>query len=168
MKSKATKIIANRDRLSTTITKYWNIIYIENVVNKNYKRNYDLKELFSQIRNMAKERANTKLKALCLNMGFKRFSDLPKDCIQSSIFMLSELQEIKVKLGKIRTLDPKMKAAKGKKNLNKTEILTSDWVKARIKEIDLQIIELKKKIEEFNENTELEEDAPMEIVAKAA
>lgn len=165
MKSKATKIIATRDRLSNDITKYWNIIYVENVVNRNYKRNYDLKELFAQIRSMAEQRAMAKLKVLCLNMGFKKFSDLPADCIQISIFKLSELQEQKVRLGKIRTLDPKMKTAKGKKNLKKTEVLTSDWVKARIKEIDLQIIELKKKIEDFNENTELEEDAPMAIAA---
>lgn len=165
MKSKATKIIATRDRLSNDITKYWNIIYVENVVNRNYKRNYDLKELFAQIQSMAEQRAMTKLKALCLNIGFKKFSDLPTDCIQISIFKLSELQEQKVRLGKIRTLDPKMKTAKGKKNLKKTEVLTSDWIKARIKEIDLQIIELKKKIEDFNENTELEEDAPMAIAA---
>jgi hypothetical protein len=165
MKSKATKIIATRDRLSNDITKYWNIIYVENVVNRNYKRNYDLKELFAQIQSMAEQRAIAKLKALCLNMGFKKFSDLPTDCIQISIFKLSELQEQKIRLGKIRTLDPKMKTAKGKKNLKKTEVLTSDWVKARIKEIDLQIIELKKKIEDFNENTELEEDAPMAIAA---
>lgn len=165
MKSKATKIIATRDRLSSDITKYWNIIYVENVVNRNYKRNYDLKAIYSQILSMAEQRVMAKMKALCLNMGFKKFSDLPVDCIQISIFRLSELQEIKVKLGKIRTLNPKMKVAKGKKNLNKTEVLTSDWVKARTKEIDLQIIELKKKIEEFNEATELEEDAPMKIAA---
>lgn len=56
-------------------------------------------------------------------------------------------------------------ADKGKKNLPKTEALTSDWIKARIKELDLQIIEIKQKIADFNENTEFEEDAPLALTA---
>lgn len=165
MKSKATKIIETRDRLSNDITKYWNIIHVENVVNRNYKRHYDLKQVFATVQELAEQRVMAKLKALCLNMGFKRFSDLPADCIQISIFRLSELQEQKVRLSKVKTISPKLKAAKGKKNLNKTEALTSDWIKARIKELDLQIIEIKQKIADFNENNELEEDAPMALVA---
>lgn len=165
MKSKATKIIETRDRLSNDITKYWNIIHVENVVNRNYKRHYDLKQVFATVQELAEQRVMAKLKALCLNMGFKRFNDLPADCIQISIFRLSELQEQKVRLSKVKTISPKLKAAKGKKNLNKTEALTSDWIKARIKELDLQIIEIKQKIADFNENNELEEDAPMALVA---
>lgn len=165
MKSKATKIIETRDRLSNDITKYWNIIHVENVVNRNYKRHYDLKQVFATVQELAEQRVMAKLKALCLNMGFKHFSDLPADCIQISIFRLSELQEQKVRLSKVKTISPKLKAAKGKKNLNKTEALTSDWIKARIKELDLQIIEIKQKIADFNENNELEEDAPMALVA---
>ena len=70
MKSKATKIIETRDRLSNDITKYWNIIHVENVVNRNYKRHYDLKQVFATVQELAEQRVMAKLKALCLNMGF--------------------------------------------------------------------------------------------------
>lgn len=165
MKSKAIKFIEKRDSLSMEINKYWNIINVENVVSRNYKRHYDLKQTFELIKSLGEQRVMAKLKSLCLNLGFKKFSELPADCIQISIFRLSELQELKVRLGKIRTLSPKLKAAKGKKNLLKTEALTSDWIKARIKELDLQIIEIKQKIADFNEDTEFEEDAPLALTA---
>lgn len=165
MKSKAKDILKKRDELSNTITKYWNIIHVENVVNKNYKRHYDLKALYNDISNMCEERSLTKLKALCINLGLFKFSDLPTDNIQLDIFKLAEYKEIKIRLNKIRTISPKLKA-KGKKNLNKTEVLTSDWIKARIKELDIKIIDIEKKIEEFNEAKELDETtAPMSLVA---
>ena len=164
MKSKATKIIETRDNYSKEINKYWGIINVENIVKRGYTRQYDLKQLYTEIQNIAEKRVQSKLKALCLNMGFTKFSELPADCIQISIFRLSELQEQKVRLGKIKTLSPKLKASKGKKNLNKTEALTSDWIKARIKDLDLQILELKKKISDFNEQNELEEDTPAMLI----
>lgn len=165
MKSKAKDILKKRDELSNTITKYWNIIHVENVVNKNYKRHYDLKALYNDILNMCEERSLTKLKALCINLGLFKFSDLPIDNIQLDIFKLAEYKEIKIRLNKVRTISPKLKA-KGKKNLNKTEVLTSDWIKARIKELDIKIIDIEKKIEEFNEAKELDETtAPMSLVA---
>ena len=158
MKSKAKNIIEKRDNLSNNINKYWEIIKVENVMSKKMTRHYDLKNLYTQIKSMANQRALQKLKALCLNLGIKKFSDLPKDCIQSTIFQLSEIQELKVRLGKIPTLSPKLKTTKSKKALNKTEALTSDWIKARIKELDIQVIELKQKISDFNESNELEEE----------
>ncbi len=165
MKSKAKNIIEKRDNLSKNINKYWEIINVENVMSRKMKRHYDLKNLYSQITSMANQRALQKLKALCLNMGIKKFSDLPKDCIQHTIFQLSELQELKVRLGKVRTLSPKLKATKSKKALNMTETLTSDWIKARIKELDIQIIELKQKITDFNESNELEEGDAIKLAA---
>ena len=158
MKSKATSIIERRDNLSKDINKYWSIINLENVMPRTMTRHYDLKNLFEQIKTMANQRAEQKLKALCINMGFKKFSDLPEDCIQRTIFELSEFQELKVRLGKVRTLSPKLKASKGKKKINKTEALTSDWIAARLKEIEIHIIGLKQKIANFNETNELEEE----------
>lgn len=160
MKSTAKNILSNRDNISNTIAKYWNIIMIENVVLRNYKRNYDLKALFNEIIKLSQKRSMTKFKALCINMGFTKIIDVPKDNIQLDIFNLAELKEIKVKLGKIRTINPKLKSLKGKKALNKTEILTSNWIKERIKEIDLKITEIEKKISEFNESHELDETEP--------
>lgn len=166
MKSTAKNILSKRDNFSNTIAKYWNIIMIENVVLRNYKRNYDLKALFNEIIELSQKRSMAKFKALCVNMGFTKMTDIPKDNIQLDIFNLAELKEIKVKLGKIRTINPKLKASKSKKALNKTEILTSNWIKERIKEIDLKITEIEKKISEFNESHELDETEPtLELAA---
>lgn len=165
MKSKATNLIEKRDKLSAEITKYWNIINVENVVNRNYKRNYDLKALFDTIKSLSEQRVTIKMKSLALNLGFKNFNDLPKDCIQFDIFRLCELQELKVRLSKIKTLNPKLKIAKGKKNLNKVEALTSNWIKARIDELNLEIINVKKRISDFNESAELDDTVPMAIAA---
>lgn len=166
MKSTAKNILSKRDNFSNTIAKYWNIIMIENVVLRNYKRNYDLKELFNEIIELSQKRSMAKFKALCINMGFVKMTDVPKDNIQLDIFNLAELKEIKVKLGKIRTINPKLKASKGEKALNKTEILTSNWIKERIKEIDLKITEIEKKISEFNESHELDEtESTLELAA---
>jgi len=60
MKSTAKNILSKRDNLSNEISKYWNIIYVENVVNRNYKRNYDLKALYETILDLAEQR-NSKL-----------------------------------------------------------------------------------------------------------
>jgi hypothetical protein len=132
---------------------------VENVVNKNYKRNYDLKAIYEQIKGLCNQRAAVKLNLLAINLGFKSMKDLPKDCNQATVFKLCELKEIKTQLGTIKTLNPMLKIKKGKQNLNRTEALTSNWIKARIKELDLEIIELTDKIAKFNEDTEFDDSA---------
>ena len=153
---KANEIIEERNKLSVEISRYWGTIRIENVVNRNYTRNYDLKALYENIKNLANQRIEAKLKMLCINMGLKSYSDLPEVCNQRDVFRLSELNEIFVQLGQIKTINPKLKAQKGKNNLNKTEALTSNWIAARKNEIELEITNLKNKLTEFNEKAELE------------
>lgn len=163
---KANKLIEKRTQLSSDITKYWNIISVENVVNKNYKRTYDLKALYENIKLLADERILVKLKLLYLNLGFTKFKDISTDCNQYDVFRLCELQEMKVHLSRIKTINPALKAKKGKKALSKTEALTSNWIKARINELDLEIIKIKEKLTKFNEEAELDESAaPMTLVA---
>ena len=153
---KANEIIEERNKLSVEISRYWGTIRIENVVNRNYTRNYDLKALYENIKNLANKRIEAKLEMLCINMGLKSYSDLPEVCNQRDVFRLSELNEIFVQLGQIKTINPKLKAQKGKNNLNKTEALTSNWIAARKNEIELEITSLKNKLTEFNEKAELE------------
>lgn len=153
---KANEIIEERNKLSIEISRYWGTIRIENVVNRNYTRNYDLKALYENIKNLANKRIEAKLEMLCINMGLKSYSDLPEVCNQRDVFRLSELNEIFVQLGQIKTINPKLKAQKGKNNLNKTEALTSNWIAARKNEIELEITNLKNKLTEFNEKAELE------------
>lgn len=163
---KAIKFIENRDKLSNEISKYWNIISKQNIVPKALKRTHDLKKLYIEIMNLADQRALVKLKLIAINMGYKKFKDLPAELNQYDVFKLCELNEIKVKLQRIPTLNPILKAKKGKKALNKSEELTSNWIKARIQEIDLKIIKLQEKLTKFNEETEFDDsEAPLALAA---
>lgn len=168
MTKKSKNFIEERNNISYQLKQYWDIIYAENVVNKNYMRKYDLKVLFEEIKMLAEKRALIKLKLLAINMGLKKLSDLPKDCNQLDIFRLCELKEIRNKISSnsFRTLNPVLKAKKGKKNLNRTEIFTSNWKFAHIKKLDLQIIELNNKLEKFNNETEFDDTiAPLSLAA---
>jgi len=163
---KANKFIEKRNNLSNTISQYWYFITKENLVPRSYKREHDLKVLFEEIKNIAEQRVITKMKLIAINMGFKSFKDLPVDCNQWDVFRLCELNELKVRLGKVPTLNPTLKAKKGKKALSKTEVLTSAWIKERIKELDLQILKLQTKLTKFNDETEFDDTAaPMKLVA---
>lgn len=168
MKSKTTKIsllIEKRDKLSAEITRYWSIINSENVIKKGFTRNYDLKRLLTLIKTLAEEQVNVKLRILCANMGIK-FKDLSPDCNQITVFRYGAVKEYYAKLLMVKTIDPVLKAKKGKKNLKYTEELTSNYLKARAAEVALQVNELNKKMIEFNETTELEEEgAPMHLAA---
>lgn len=162
---KAIKFIKQRDELSIEIAKYWDIISKQNVMPRALKRTHDLKALYNEILLMGARRAMAKWKLTAINMGYKSFKDVPTDH-QHVIYKLGELQEVKVKLERLQTINPVLKAKKGKKGLNKTEELTFNWVKARIKEIDLQIITLKDKISKFNEDTEFDDsEVPASLAA---
>jgi hypothetical protein len=163
---KAIKFIENRDKLSNEISKYWNIISKQNVLPKMLKRTHDLKKLYAEINNLADQRALVKLKLIAINMGYKKFSDLPAELNQYDVFKLCELNEIKVKLQRIPILNPTLKAKKGKKALTKSEELTSNWIKARIQEIDIKIIKLQEKLTKFNEEAEFDDsEAPLALAA---
>lgn len=165
MKSITSKyIITRRKELSNEITKYWNIIKNENVIPTGAKRNFDLKALILDIQAKAEERILLKLYLQCINMGYKKFSELPITNNYLDIFTLSEKQEQLFHLSKIKTLDPKLKRAKGKKNLDKTEELTSAYISSLKAKLQLEINALNKKIEDFNNSAELSiEEAPLSL-----
>lgn len=167
MKSITSKYAKNRrDILSKEITKYWTIIKNENIISKETCRNYDLKVLLTKIQEMAEERLLMKLYLQCINMGYKKFSDMNADNNYYTIFSLSEKQEQLFHLGKIKTIDPKIKRAKGKKALKITEELTSAYITSLKNKLQLEINKLNKDLEDFNDNTELDiESAPLQLVA---
>lgn len=167
MKSITSKyIITRRKELSNEITKYWNIIKNENVIPTGAKRNFDLKALILDIQAKAEERILLKLYLQCINMGYKKFSELPITNNYLDIFTLSEKQEQLFHLSKTKTLDPKLKRAKGKKNLDKTEELTSAYISSLKAKLQLEINALNKKIEDFNNGAELSiEEAPLSLAA---
>lgn len=158
-------IITRRKELSNEITKYWNIIKNENVISKESKRNYDLKTLLTKIDEMADERMMLKLYLQCINMGYKKFSELPVTNNYLAIFELSEKSEQLFHLSKIRTIDQKLKRAKGKKNLDTTEELTAAFIGARINKIQLKVNELEKQIEDFNNKAALDITKPAKSLA---
>lgn len=153
---KSTEIINNRKSLDKNIKNYWNIIYSENVVEKNYKRNYDMKAILNNIFDLANKRIENKLDSICVNMGFTSRTQMPASCLYPIIYTLSEKTEIYVKLGGIKTLDPKLKSKLGKKKMFHTEELTRDYINNLRNKIQLEINGLKKKLEEFNDNAELD------------
>lgn len=167
MKSITSKYAKNRrDELSKDITKYWTIIKNENIISKETIRNYELKVLLTKIQEMAEERILMKLYLQCINMGYKKFSDLPAENNYYTIFSLSEKQEQLFHLGKIKTIDPKIKRAKGKKNLNISEELTSAYISNIKNKLQIEINKLNKDLEDFNDKAELDiESAPICLAA---
>lgn len=161
MSMKSTDIKAKLEKLHKDITWQWNIIRNENKVKKGYKRHYDMKSLLYDIQSKANDRIQCKLDQLCINMGFKSRTDLPKECIYPTIFKLSEINEQFVQIGILiekATIDPIFKMKKGKKKLNEEEELTRDFLTKMRNDLQLEIIELKKKLEDFNNNAELDID----------
>lgn len=154
-------LITKRDKLTDEISRYWRIIKTENVIKKGFKRNYDLKALLVTIRAMYDELLIVKLRIQCANMGMK-FKDLPKDANIINIYKLSFLNEYYVKLGKLiekHTINPVLKAKKGKRALTITEELTRSYLRGKQNECTLNLNELRKAIADFNDNTDLSDDS---------
>lgn len=165
MKSITSKYIFNRlEEIKKELSNNWNIIIKHNVTDKKmpvkFKTNKDLKELIKENKELMEERILLKLYKECINLGYKKFSELPKDTNFINIYTLSERTEMLVKLKSIPTINKKLKRAKGKKNLDKAEIITSSYIDSLIKPIELEIINLKEKLEEFNNNIELDIEEP--------
>lgn len=158
-------LINKRDELSKEITKYWNIIKAENVVKKEFKRNYNIETLYEKIQMMAEERILIKLYLQCINMGITKLSDLPENNNYITIFTLREKKEILFHLGKIPTLDIKIKRKEGKKNMNHTEVFTSSFIAAQIKQLTIAANELEKKLDEFNNKAYLDISSPSKELA---
>lgn len=159
MKIKSTEIKAKLEKLHKDITWQWNIIRTENKVEKGYTRRYNMKALLDDIQSKANDRIQYKLDQLCINLGFKSRADLPKESIYPTIFKLSEINEQFVQIGILiekATIDPSYKMKKGKKNLKIEEELTRDYLTKIKNGLQLEIIDLKKKLADFNEAAELD------------
>lgn len=165
---KANKLIDERNKLTTEISKLWNIIATENVLRKGNKRNYDLKQVLYRIKDLYETTILTKLKIQCINMGIK-LKDLPKDANIINIYKLSAYNEYCVKVDemmRLHTINPTIKVKRGKRALSVTEELTHAYFEREKREYTLKTNELRKRIEEFNNNTEIEEeDVPLYLVA---
>lgn len=161
-------LITKRDSLTSEISRYWRIIATENVIKKGCKRNYDLKALLTRIRALYDELLIVKLRIQCANMRMK-FKDLPSNANIINIYKLSSLNEYYVKLDEMmkkHTINPVLKAKKGKKALSISEELTRSYLRRKQNECTLTLNELRKAIADFNDNTDLSDDsAPLFLIA---
>ena len=165
MKSITSKYIFNRlEEIKKILASNWDTIIKYNVTSKDtpvkFKTNKDLKELIKENVSLMEERILLKLYKECINLGYKKFCELPKDNNFLTIYTLSERTEYLFKLNHIPTINKKLKRTNGKKNLKKTEIITSDYINKLKEPIELEIISLKEKLEQFNDNNELDIEAP--------
>ena len=165
---KPNTLITKRDSITSEISRYWKIIATENVIKKGVSRNYDLKSLLVRIKALYDQLILIKLRIQCANMGMK-LKDLPKDANIINIYKLSALNEYMVKLDEMmkhHTINPVLKAKRGKKGLAVNEELTYNYLRAKKNECSLPLNELRKKIAEFNDNTDLnEEEIPLFLAA---
>lgn len=148
--STAIEIIDKRDKLSADITRGWNILKSENVVFRGYKRNYDMKKQLEEILDMCKERVESKLQAMAINLGFDDINDLPKGNIYPTIFEVGELKEIHRHLEYIPTLDPAVVKKYGKKKMKKTEVLTRGFITNLRNTLSIRINALNKELADHN------------------
>ncbi len=155
MKRTSTEILASRDKLSKDITHAWKIIKSENVIDKGYTRNYDMKALLNDIEKYANLRIIDKLDSLCINLGINDRKDFPENNIYHIIYTLSEKNEMYVQLGLIETINPKLKLKVGKKKLSKTEELTADFISKLRNKLQIEINALKKKLKDYNDSASL-------------
>lgn len=170
MKSITSKYIFNRlEEIKKTLSSNWDTIIKNNVTPKNmpvkFKTNKDLKELIKENVELMEERILLKLYKECINMGYTKFSELPKNNNFINIYTLSERTEYLFKLNHIPTIDKKLKRSSGKKNLDKNEIITSDYINNLIKPIELEIISIKENLTKFNDDATLEIESPAASLA---
>lgn len=159
MKRTSTEILESRDKLSKQITNTWGIIKSENVIDKGYTRNYDMKGLLKDIENSANLRIIDKLDSLCINLGITNRKDFPNKSIYHIIYTLSEKNEMYVQLGLIKTINPKLKLKVGKNKLTKTEELTADYIAKLRDKLQIEINALKKKLKDYNATAQLITDS---------
>ena len=160
MKIKSSNIITKRDALNKEITKYWKIIRQENIMSKaavsaGMGSGFDLKALYNSIKRKGEARVKTKLYLQALNMGYTNFSEFKKDTNYENIYLLNEKKEEFVQLSMLNCMNPAYKSKMGKK-IKTVETFSKEKLTALKKELTLEINALEKKIEDFNNDTELE------------
>ena len=156
------KIISIRKQLDKKITEYWHIIRVENVMSKKaiaagQGSGLDLKALYNTITQLQECRIKIKGMLVCLNSGESSFDyDKFKKTNNYNIFAACEAKEAIAQLKMIHTLDPKIKAKKGLKNIGSVETFSSAKIAQLIKDLQLVANKYDAKLANFNNNTEID------------
>lgn len=164
---KCNKLIEERDQLTVQIAKMWDIIATENVIRKGCVRNYDMKTTLTHIKHLYDKVINVKLQIQCANMGIK-LKDLPKNANIINIYRLTAYNNYIVKVDEMmkkHTINPLVKIKKGKRKLAVTEELTYSYLEREKNRYTLLANKIRKEIEDFNNNTEIDNTVPTYLVA---
>lgn len=164
IKLNAANILSLKKKIDKTITDYSHIIRDENVMSKKAKASgqgsgYDLKALYNTIQQLRNKRIMLKGMIQYLNMGTTTFNyDEFKKTNYYAIFSACEAKEDITLLKMIKTLNPQLKAQKGKKNIGSTETFSKEKIAQLIHDQQLEANKFDAMLSKFNTDATIELD----------
>lgn len=164
IKLNAANILSMKKKIDNDITKFSHIIRDENVMSKKAKAagqgsGFDLKSLYNTIQQLRNKRIMLKGMIQYLNMGTTTFNyDDFKKTNYFAIFSACEAKEDITLLKMIKTLNPQLKAQKGKKNIGSTETFSKEKIAQLIHDQQLNANKFDALLEKFNTDATIEID----------
>ena len=164
IKLNAANILSMKKKIDKTITDCSHIIRDENVMSKKAKAagqgsGYDLKALYNTIQQLRNKRIMLKGMIQYLNMGTTTFNhDDFKKTNYYAIFSACEAKEDIALLKMIKTLNPQLKAQKGKKNIGSTETFSKEKIAQLIHDQQLEANKFDAMLSKFNTDAIIEID----------
>lgn len=164
IKLNAAKILSLKKKTDSDITKYSHIIRDENVMSKKAKAagqgsGMDLKALYNTIQQLRNKRIMLKGMIQYLNMGTTTFNyENFKKTNYYAIFSACEAKEDITLLKMIKTLNPQLKAQKGKKNIGSTETFSKEKIAQLIHDQQLEANKYDAMLSKFNTDAMIELD----------
>lgn len=164
IKLNAANILSMKKKIDNDITKYSHIIRDENVMSKKAKAagqgsGMDLKALYNTIQQLRSKRIMLKGMIQYLNMGTTTFNyENFKKTNYYAIFSACEAKEDITLLKMIKTLNPQLKAQKGKKNIGSTETFSKEKIAQLIHDQQLEANKYDAMLSKFNTDATIELD----------
>ncbi len=164
IKLNAANILSLKKKIDKTITDYSHIIRDENVMSKKAKAagqgsGMDLKALYNTIQQLRSKRIMLKGMIQYLNMGTTTFNyENFKKTNYYAIFSACEAKEDITLLKMIKTLNPQLKAQKGKKNIGSTETFSKEKIAQLIHDQQLEANKYDAMLSKFNTDVIIELD----------
>ena len=164
IKLNAANILSMKKKIDSEITKYSHIIRDENVMSKKAKAagqgsGMDLKALYNTIQQLRNKRIMLKGMIQYLNMGTTTFNyENFKKTNYYAIFSACEAKEDITLLKMIKTLNPQLKAQKGKKNIGSTETFSKEKIAQLIHDQQLEANKYDAMLSKFNTDAMIELD----------
>ncbi len=162
IKLNAANTLSIKKKIDNDITKFSHIIRDENVMSKKAKAagqgsGLDLKSLYNTIQQLRTKRIMLKGMIQYLNMGMTTFSyeDFKKTNYYA-IFSACEAKEDITLLKMIKTLNPQLKAQKGKKNIGSVETFSKEKIAQLIHDQQLEANKFDAMLEKFNTDATIE------------